>query len=89
MDDAGVVDVDDRGDVSLGPNADAVYQFLETSGDDDRSWPTYYAAHTGASAVALAAAWLFFEPFLAALFVLSLAVYAAIVGLHARSAGAE
>lgn len=89
MDDAGVVDVDDRGAVSLGRNADAVYQFLETTGDDDPAWSTYYAAHTGASGVALVLAWLYFQPFVAVLFVLSLAVYAAIVGLHVRSSRAE
>ena len=85
MDDADVVDVDDRGAVTLGPNAEAVYQFLETSDDEDSPWPTYYAAHTGASGVALVAGWLFFQSFVVALFALSLLVYAAMVGLHARS----
>ena len=83
MDDAGVVEVDDRGAVSLGPNADAVHQFLET--DDDSRWPAYYAAHTGLSALALVAAWLSFQSVLAPAFALSLVVYAALVGLHARS----
>lgn len=85
MDDADVVDVDDRGAVSLAPNADAVYQFLETPDEDDTRWPTYYAAHTGASGLALVAGWLFFQSFVVVLFALSLLVYAGIVGLHVRS----
>jgi hypothetical protein len=86
MDDADVVDVDDRGTVTLGPNAEAVYQFLETS--DESPWPKYYAAHTGLSGLALVAAWLFFQSSLGVLFALSIVVYAAIVGLHARSSRA-
>lgn len=85
MDDADVVDVDDRGAVTLGRNADAVYQFLETSDGDDSPWPRYYAAHTGLSGVALVAAWLFFPSFVVVLFALSLVLYAGIVGFHARS----
>lgn len=89
MDDAAVVDVDDRGAVTLGPNADAVHQFLETTDGADGEWPKYYAAHTGASGLALAAAWLFFQSSVAAIFALSLLALAVLVGLHFQSYRAE
>ena len=89
MDDAAVVDVDDRGAVTLGPNADPVYQFLETSDDADGEWPKYYAAHAGASAVALVATWLFLQSAVAATFALSLLALAVIVGLHFRASREE
>jgi len=89
MDDADVVDVDDRGVVTLGPNADAVYQFIETPRAEAAQWPTYYAAATGLSALALVVAWVAFQSLLAPVFALSLAVYAALVGLHVRDTADE
>lgn len=89
MDDAAVVDVDDRGDVTLGPNADAVYQFLETTDDDGADWARYYGGLTGASAGALVGAWLLAPSAVAAVFALALLCYAGLVAAHLRSLGEE
>jgi hypothetical protein len=89
MDDVAVVDVDDRGTVTLGRNADAVYQYLASDDDDaGRSWPAYYGAYTGLSAVALLGTWLLAQSLVPPLFALSLLGSAAIVALHARSSQA-
>ncbi|ACV48141.1 MULTISPECIES: DUF7344 domain-containing protein [Halomicrobium] len=44
MDDMNVVAFDqNRGTISLGPNADQLEEFLDIGDDEDRPWPRYYA----------------------------------------------
>ena len=89
MDDAAVVRVDDRGDVTLGPNADVVYQFLESSGDDGTDWHAYYGALTAASAVALVGTWFLGPPFVAVAFAVSLVGFAVLSVAQFRSRSGE
>ncbi len=57
MDDTDVVEFDgDRGTISLGPNAEQLYPFLEAEDEQTRPWPKYYLGHTTLSLALFAAA---------------------------------
>lgn len=56
MDDMDIVEFNqNRGRISLGPNADQLYEYLEEPMDSDRPWPLYYGGLTAAGAVLLVA----------------------------------
>lgn len=88
MDDADVVDVDDRGTVTLGSNAEEVFRFLDSS-EASYEWPKYYGIATGLGGLLLLVTWLFSEVLMGVAFGLTLVVYAALVGAHARAIDEE
>jgi len=56
MDDMDIVEFNqNRGRISLGPNAAQLYEYLDELGDVDRPWPLYYGGLTAAGIVLLAA----------------------------------
>ncbi|QPV63594.1 hypothetical protein I7X12_02880 [Halosimplex litoreum] len=56
MDDMDIVEFNqNRGRISLGPNAAQLYEYLEESDDLDRPWPLYYGSLTGAGVLGLVA----------------------------------
>lgn len=56
MDDMDIVEFNqNRGRISLGPNAAQLYEYLEESDGTDRPWPLYYGSLTGAGVVGLVA----------------------------------
>jgi len=56
MDDMDIVEFNqNRGRISLGPNAAQLYEYLEESGDIDRPWPLYYGSLTGVGVLGLLA----------------------------------
>ncbi|WP_415381224.1 hypothetical protein [Halosimplex sp. TS25] len=56
MDDMDIVEFNqNRGRISLGPNAAQLFEYLEESDDVDRPWPLYYGSLTAAGAVLLVA----------------------------------
>ncbi|WP_135364030.1 DUF7344 domain-containing protein [Halosimplex halophilum] len=56
MDDMDIVEFNqNRGRISLGPNAVQLYEYLEESDGADRPWPLYYGSLTGAGVLGLAA----------------------------------
>ncbi len=87
MDDANILRVDDRGRVTLGPHANDVFQFLEMPGDNQSpaTWPIYYGALTGVSAIMLAIGFLVAESVLPFIFAGTLVLFAILVAVHYRS----
>jgi len=56
MDDMDIVEFNqNRGRISLGPNAVQLYEYLEESDDVDRPWPLYYGSLTGVGVAGLLA----------------------------------
>ncbi|WP_459192007.1 DUF7344 domain-containing protein [Halosimplex sp. J119] len=56
MDDMDIVDFNqNRGRISLGPNADQLFEYLEESDETERPWPLYYGSLTGVGAALLVA----------------------------------
>jgi len=56
MDDMDIVEFNqNRGRISLGPNADQLNEYLEHSEGRSRPWPVYYGSAAGAGALLLAA----------------------------------
>jgi len=56
MDDMDIVEFNqNRGRISLGPNASQLYEYLEESDAVDRPWPLYYGSVAGAGALGLLA----------------------------------
>ncbi|WP_436910139.1 DUF7344 domain-containing protein [Halosimplex marinum] len=56
MDDMDIVEFNqNRGRISLGPNAAQLYEYLEESDDVDRPWPLYYGSLAGAGVLGLVA----------------------------------
>ncbi|WP_436930355.1 DUF7344 domain-containing protein [Halosimplex halobium] len=56
MDDMDIVEFNqNRGRISLGPNAVQLYEYLEESDGTDRPWPLYYGSLTGAGVLGLVA----------------------------------
>lgn len=79
MADSEVIELDDRGTVTLGSNADAVHDYLTEFSSADTDAPTPYAIHTGGSAAALAVGVVWLESLLPLFFALSLCGYALLV----------
>jgi hypothetical protein len=56
MDDMDIVEFNqNRGRISLGPNAAQLYEYLGESDDEDRPWPVYYGSLTGVGVLGLVA----------------------------------
>ncbi|WP_123533282.1 DUF7344 domain-containing protein [Halosimplex salinum] len=56
MDNMDIVEFNqNRGRISLGPNAEQLYEYLEESDEVDRPWPLYYGSLTAAGTLLLAA----------------------------------
>lgn len=56
MDDMDIVDFNqNRGRISLGPNAEQLYEYLDDSGEVARPWPLYYGSLTAVGVVMLVA----------------------------------
>jgi len=85
MDDMNIVEFNqDRGRIETGPNAERVEQYLDWGETDERPWPLYYGAASGAGVALVGVAALAAGPALAvAASLLSLLSVAAVAGAHA------
>ena len=84
MHDSGAIEFDDdRGTVSLGSNADQLYEYLdENDAKELREWSSYYLAHAGISTTLLVAAAVFFGSFVGALLVVAFVGFSTIAAVH-------